>query len=158
MSTRRLCAGIVSMLILITCFGGFVRADNPYDLEATTGYPVAEELLVYISLHSGVLSHVVTTGNTKAIMYTRATASTPAWSVQSDSDETYGYYRVLPGEAEDQSGKICCSFTCGAWVLDYDPALHTCWGTGNDCRLCSQTCTGGHSSCPHQYPFLEVID
>lgn len=149
----------IPIVALVLCTAGISRADTVADLEATVGYPLTAELTIQISTQNGVLKHVVHTGNGEYVVYKRTVANTIPWSVAADADESYSYYKVLPGEEETPNGMTCCYFSCGARTLSWNANGSDCaLIPGNQCAACTMTCTTGNPTCQHQRPWLEVIN
>lgn len=96
---------LLSMIAVVACAAVSTWADDDGIGEATTGYPLEDELVIQVGTHNGVLSHIVsTTGGTSFVKYERTIADTIPWTVESDSDETMSYFKAIAAEDETVNG------------------------------------------------------
>lgn len=161
MKIRQFFLGVVSVFALVVCAHGFTRASGPYDQDVTVAYAPEQELLVSISTTSGVLSHTVgVAGGTKAVEYRRTLATTLPWSVETNSDEVYSYYKVIPAaeDAPEPESRSCCYFTCSGYIYAQYSTPWRCVGSGNSCQICDVTCVSSNEYCPRTTRLQQVLD
>jgi hypothetical protein len=139
----------LSLVALVVCASGISRADPTlYSEAATTGYALEADLTIHISTVDGVIHNAVYTTGAVVVDYSRPVGSTP-WSVEFDSDETYSYYKVIPGRNETDSNSTCCSFDCQPGGLSGFGGTCIPGGgmPGYPCQACGQICTAVNGHC-----------
>jgi hypothetical protein len=158
MNTRRVFRFWVPLAVLVVCAIGISRAeDELYSEEATTGYGLLTEVIIRIANVNGVHKETVDTNGAEVVTYQRTIASTIPWSVVSDSDETYSYYRAIPGRAETESQSTCCSFDCHQGLFDIVSG-HCLPNPTGSCQVCNEVCNSINGTCGARAgKWLEII-
>ena len=132
---------------VIASSGGTTWADDTYSEDATAYYNVESELLLHMATVNGTVYHTLHTGGTKYVEYRRPTSG-PAWTVTSENDETYSYYRAVPAQVPQPLGLLCCEFVCASGAGGLNTQTDQCTAAGNNCDICTQVCSSYNPTCP----------